>query len=148
MRLRAPALALVVALLAAGCGKGSGAGRQPVIGASGNKPEAAQTLGFPQFATKNTTRIGGAGAVADSAAKGSTSDHVVVASADAPAYSMPAAAWAAKSGDPVLFVTRTTIPAATLAALRRHQQPKIYVLGPPAAVGAAVVAKLRRLGKV
>ena len=259
MRLRALALALAVALPAAGCGKGSGTGGQPVIGVPGTKPEAAQSLGFPQFATKNTTRVGGADAVADaaavtltiypsttsdthpeavvlvpqdwrvaaaaaalmappvrapllfsdgtslpgasdaalkalaprgsqaignaqvirvgdvarpgglrstdltgtdpftlanaidrlvSAAKGSTSDHVVVASADAPAYSMPAAAWAAKAGDPVLFVHQSSIPPATVAALRRHQQPKIYVLGPPSAVGASVVAKLRRLGAV
>ena len=32
---------------------------------------------------------------------------------------MPAAAWAAKSGDPVLFVTRDALPAETRAALQR-----------------------------
>ena len=44
---------------------------------------------------------------------------------------MPAAAWAAKSGDPVLFANATSCPPDTRAALRAHQQPKIYVLGPP-----------------
>jgi hypothetical protein len=72
----------------------------------------------------------------------------VIAAADAPAYSMPAAAWAAKSGDPVLYVKRDVVPPATLKALQRHTQPKIYVLGPPAAVGAAVVKRLRKLGTV
>src|SRR4051794_7469109 len=70
MRLRAPALALLAALLVAGCGKGSGgpsAPDRPVLGVKGDKPEAAQNLGFPQFATKNTTRVGGADAVATAA---------------------------------------------------------------------------------
>jgi hypothetical protein len=261
MRLRATALALALALAAAGCGKGSsdGASNQPVIGVKGDKPEAAQNLGFPQFATKNTTRVGGADPVADaaataraiypgttpdsrpdavtlvpqdwatataaaalmappvrapllfsdggdlpagsdvalqalgprgsqavgnaqvirvgdvarpkglrstdltgkdpftlaaavdrltSAARGATSDHVVVVSADEPAFGMPAAAWAAKSGDPVLFVKKESVPPATAAALRRHEQPKIYVLGPVSAVGETAMSQLRRLGKV
>lgn len=82
------------------------------------------------------------------AARGSTSDHVLVVSADAPSFAMPAAAWAAKSGDPILFVTRDTVPAPTVAALRAHQQPKIYVLGPPSVVGTGAMAALRKLGSV
>ena len=38
------------------------------------------------------------------------SRSVVVVPADDPAYAMPAAAWAAKSGDPVLFTARTRCP--------------------------------------
>jgi hypothetical protein len=83
-----------------------------------------------------------------SATRGAPSDAVVVASADAPAYTMPAAAWAAKSGDPVLFVKRDVVPPATVKALKRHDQPKIYVLGPAKAVGPGVVKQLRRLGTV
>lgn len=82
------------------------------------------------------------------AARGTTSDQVMIVSADAPAYAMPAAAWAAKSGTPILFVTRSTLPAATAAALRAHQQPKIYVLGPPSVVDDGVLAGLRKLGAV
>lgn len=81
-----------------------------------------------------------------SAAAGKTTDSVLVVSADDPAYGMPAAAWAAKSGDPVLFVTRTTIPPATRAAIARHQRPRIYVLGSPQAVSDATVRDLGRLG--
>ena len=43
---------------------------------------------------------------------------------------MPAAAWAARSGDPVLFTGRNQVPSATLAALRRHAAATVYVLGP------------------
>lgn len=82
------------------------------------------------------------------AARGRTSDRVLVVSADAPSYAMPAAAWAAKAGDPILFVGRDSVPAETAAALRAHQQPRIYLLGPPTVVSANVEDSLRRLGTV
>lgn len=82
------------------------------------------------------------------AARGTTSDHVVVVNADQPAYAMPAAAWAAKSGDPVLFVTRDAVPQPTADALKAHQQPKIFVLGPPASVSEPVVRRLKTFGDV
>jgi hypothetical protein len=82
------------------------------------------------------------------AARGRTSDRVVIASADDPGYAMPAAAWAAKSGDPVLFVRRDALPAETRAALVSHRKPKIYVLGPPETVSERVVTALKRLGAV
>jgi hypothetical protein len=83
-----------------------------------------------------------------SAAAGRSSSAVVIASADAPAYAMPAAGWAAESGDPILFVTGSTIPAATRQALLAHQSPHIYVLGPPSVISANVLKALGRYGKV
>ena len=263
MRARPPfiaALACAVAVVAAGCGKETDQSTRPVVGVKGSEKEAAQGLGFPQFATKNTTRIGGADAVADAAgvaravypaatggtrpdavtlvddrdwrsalaasvfaarpvrapllyahgsklppasdaaleglgprgsraldgaqvirvgsvarpsgfktqdlksgdpftmanevdrasaaARGTPSDHVLVVGADAPEYAMPAAAWAAKSGDAVLFTKRDVLPPATREALKRHEQPKIYVLGPKTAVGQKVLTALRKLGTV
>src|SRR3954453_17047806 len=71
---RRPAAALlaacIVALAAIGCGKSddNGGNGTPQIGKKGNQPKAAQQLGFPTFATRNTTRVGGADAVADAAA--------------------------------------------------------------------------------
>ena len=82
------------------------------------------------------------------AAAGKTSDRVIVVSADAPEYAAPAAAYAAKSGDPILFARKNELPPATRAALRTHQQPKIYVLGPASVIGSDVVTKLRELGAV
>ena len=61
---------------------------------------------------------------------------------------MPAAAWAAKAGDPVLFVHRNSLPQETKAALLAHDQPRIYILGPPATVSAAVASDLKKLGTV
>src|SRR5262245_24817635 len=82
------------------------------------------------------------------AARGSSSNRVLVVSAEDPAFAMPAAAWAAKAGDPVLFVHRDSIPPETEAALKAHDQPRIYVLGPPTTVSSQTVIALRKLGTV
>ena len=82
----------------------------------------------------------------ESAAAGKPSAAVVVASSEQPGFSMPAAGWAAKSGHPVLWVTRDAIPAATRAAITAHKRPKIYVLGPESAVSKKVLDQLSRLG--
>lgn len=65
---------------------------------------------------------------------GKEPEHILVASADEPAFAMPAAAWAARSGDPVLFAQRDSVPKATLDALSSHEGVPVYVLGPDTAV--------------
>jgi hypothetical protein len=82
------------------------------------------------------------------AAAGSPASDVVVASADSPEYAMPAAAWAAKSGEPVLWVTKDAVPPETAAAIKTHRQPGIYVIGPPEVISDAVLDQLGKLGKV
>ena len=79
---------------------------------------------------------------------GHASPDVVIASSSDPAYAMPAAGWAAESGDPILFVTPNSIPKPTIQALQAHQKPKIYVLGPPSVVSNAVLKQLGRYGTV
>jgi ell wall binding domain 2 (CWB2) len=80
-------------------------------------------------------------------AAGRPSDAVVVAPADRPDLAMPAAAWAAKSGDPVLWAGANSLPAATTAALKARKKPRIYVLGPPEAISDAVLSQLSKLGR-
>jgi len=82
------------------------------------------------------------------AAHGSTSGDVVITSGDDPAYAMPAAGWAAESGDPILFVNKSGIPQATRQALLSHQRPRLYVLGPPSVIPDSVVSQLRKYGQV
>jgi ell wall binding domain 2 (CWB2) len=79
---------------------------------------------------------------------GQPSPDVVIASATNPAYAMPAAGWAAESGDPVLFVGATGVPAATRQALLSHQHPHIYVLGPATVIPNATVTQLAKYGPV
>ena len=74
-------------------------------------------------------------------------EHIVVVSSDEPGYAMPAAAWAARSGDAVLFSGRNQVPAATLAALRRHAASAVYVLGPESVISKAAVTQARQGGR-
>jgi len=83
-----------------------------------------------------------------SAAAGKSSPDVVIASADSPAYAMPAAGWAAESGDPVLFVNSTGIPPETAQALQSGPMSHIYVLGPPSVIPDAILSQLRKYGTV
>jgi ell wall binding domain 2 (CWB2) len=79
---------------------------------------------------------------------GQPSPNVVVAPADQPRYAMPAAAWAAKSGDAVLFTGRDKLPEPTRRAITRHEHPSIYVLGPANVISNGVLDKLAKLGAV
>lgn len=83
-----------------------------------------------------------------SAVAGRPSPFVVVVSADNPDYAMPAAGWAAESGDPILFVSGSGIPGPTRQALLSHQHPRIYILGPPSVISNTVAKQLRRYGVV
>jgi hypothetical protein len=83
-----------------------------------------------------------------SAAKGKPSPNVIVTTGERAPYAMPAAAWAARSGDAVLFVKRGEIPPATARALQAHERPNIFVLGPAEAVSERVERQLGRYGKV
>jgi hypothetical protein len=265
---------MVVLLLAfvAGCGGGGGGGGnnnsggsdkgQPVLGSSGDEKQAdngTPPLGFPIFATKNTTRVAGADPIADAAgvaravypartdesspramvivdqgdwraaisaaqlmsrplqapilfsdggdmpaasaealqelapsgakeiddaqvirignaakpdnrrieevpgassaslaqgidklqakAAGSPSQAVLIAPADSPEFAMPAAGWAARSGDPVLWTLKDSLPSETRAAIKAHPKARIYVLGPPDAISDKVFRELSKLGR-
>jgi hypothetical protein len=72
-------------------------------------------------------------------------DHVVVTTSEEPAIAMPAAAWAARSGDPVLFVDSSGVPEPTRKALREYERAPVYVLGPAAAIPSKVFAEIERL---
>lgn len=82
------------------------------------------------------------------AIRGKPSPHVIVASGEQAAFAMPAAAWAARSGDSVLFTKRDAVPRDTMQAIAAHEKPDIYVLGPESVVSKTVETKLRRLGTV
>jgi hypothetical protein len=83
-----------------------------------------------------------------SVARSKPTGDVVVTTGEQPGFAMPAAAWAARSGDSVLFVKQNVIPAYTRSALRRHDHPNIYVLGPSSAVSSSVVRALGKYGTV
>lgn len=83
-----------------------------------------------------------------SAARGAPSPNVVVASGEQAEYAMPAAAWAARSGDSVLLTERDRLPPPTREAIAAHERPRIFVLGPRKVISDKVVDDLERLGEV
>jgi Cell wall binding domain 2 (CWB2) len=99
-----------------------------------------------------TRRVGGsgnAGAAAIASLReelGGPPQHIVVAPAAQPAFAMPAAAWAARSGDPVLFADENRLPAPTAAVLKRNRHTPVYVLGPSSAISSGVVRQIAKIG--
>jgi hypothetical protein len=79
-----------------------------------------------------------------SAARGSPSADVVLYSADSPEWSLPAASWAARSGDAALPVKAGSIPAPVRRAISEHERPNVHLLGPPSVISRAVERELRR----
>ena len=71
-------------------------------------------------------------------------EHILVVPSREPAMAMPAAAWAARSGDPIVFSSRDSVPAATLDVLERHPKAAVYVLGPSSAISSKAVDELEK----
>jgi hypothetical protein len=99
-------------------------------------------------------RVGSAGGTAAAAAIETLRNellgppkHVVIAPAEQSAFAMPAAAWAARSGDPVLFADRNELPPTTAAALKRYPDAPVYVLGPSSAISSDVIRQIAKIVK-
>ena len=84
----------------------------------------------------------------NSTLRGKPSPNVILASGEQSGYATPAAAWAARSGDAVLFTKQNSLPAPTRKALQDHEKPNIYVLGPPSVISQSVMKQLSGLGNV
>jgi hypothetical protein len=78
-----------------------------------------------------------------SAARGKPSADVVLYSADSPEWALPAASWAARSGDAALPVKRNSISAPVRRALAGHEGANVFLLGPPSVISEAVERELR-----
>lgn len=99
--------------------------------------------------TKRIGAAGDAGAAAVAALRerlvGSPPKHVIVAPAAKPAFAMPAAGWAARSGDPVLFTATDRLSKPTAEALRALPHTPVYVLGPSSVISSDVVREIDKL---
>jgi ell wall binding domain 2 (CWB2) len=78
-----------------------------------------------------------------SAAQGRPSGDVVLYSGERAEWAMPAASWAARSGDTVLPVEADSIPQPVARALRDHERPNVYLLGPERIISEQVADELR-----
>jgi len=77
---------------------------------------------------------------------GSPPQAILLASSSEPAFAAPAAAYAARSGDPVLFTETGKLPQETVAALRREKGVPVYALGPGSAISGKVLKEVEKLG--
>jgi ell wall binding domain 2 (CWB2) len=84
-----------------------------------------------------------------SAARGKPSNDVVLYSGESPEWAMPAASWAARSGDAALPVEARSIPQPVVRALNDHERPNVYLLGPERVISKRVADQLkeRRLAR-
>ena len=84
-----------------------------------------------------------------SAARGRPSNDVVLYSGERAEWAMPAASWAARSGDAALPVAANSIPRPTARALQDHERPNVYILGPERIISKQVADQLeeRRLAR-
>jgi hypothetical protein len=71
--------------------------------------------------------------------------HILVASAKKAAFAMPAAAWAARSGDPIAFADGDEVPTATVELIERHPNATVYVLGPESVISDEAVRRLKQI---
>jgi ell wall binding domain 2 (CWB2) len=79
-----------------------------------------------------------------SAARGKPSNDVVLYSGESPEWAMPAASWAARSGDSVLPVQADSIPRPVARVLRDHERPNVYLLGPERIISKRVADQLEK----
>ncbi|MBS1887101.1 MAG: hypothetical protein JSU06_07920 [Actinobacteria bacterium] len=77
---------------------------------------------------------------------GAPPEAIVLASSSEPAFAAPAAAFAARSGDPVLFTEAKKLPRETVVALRRDEGVPVYALGPGSAISGGVLKEVEKLG--
>jgi hypothetical protein len=77
---------------------------------------------------------------------GAPPDAIILASSTEPAFAAPAAAYSARSGDPVLFTEAESLPQATVTALRRDENVPVYALGPGSAISGKVLKEVEGLG--
>ncbi|HMC50616.1 MAG TPA: hypothetical protein VKH20_08220 [Solirubrobacterales bacterium] len=72
--------------------------------------------------------------------------HIVLAPEDAPEFATPAAAWAARSGDAVLYSGPDKLPKETAGALSKDPKTPVYVLGPSSTISSDVVREVAKIG--
>jgi hypothetical protein len=77
---------------------------------------------------------------------GSKPDAILLASSSEPAFAAPAAAYAARSGDPILFTEAKELPQETVAALRRAEGVPVFALGPGSAISGKVLKEVEEMG--
>jgi hypothetical protein len=78
---------------------------------------------------------------------GTKPKDVLLVSSAQPRYAMPAASWAARSGEPVLFVNKDSVPKPTIEALKRDEGADVFALGPSSAISDKALEQVAEVAK-
>ena len=78
---------------------------------------------------------------------GTKPKDVLLVSSTQPRYAMPAASWAARSGEPVLFTGKESVPKPTVDALKRDEGADVFALGPSSAISDKALKALEEVAK-
>lgn len=134
---------LTAGALAALAPTGSDAKGQPQVFAIGNAPEPAgvQTR---KVEGDNPAAVAAEIAGLRQELSGSAPAHLLIASSDAPEFAMPAAAWAARSGDPVLFTGADSVPKETLDVISSLPRVPVYLLGSEAVISRKAAGQIKK----
>jgi hypothetical protein len=133
---------------AANAGAGPSTASPPTTSTGAGTSASSETSTGGPAVSESAATLGLALQQLAQAASGKQPHDVLVVATDAPrALQMPAAALAAESGAPILFVTSAAVPTQTATALRDMHHPTIYVVA-PTTLHATAYAALARLGTV
>ena len=69
-------------------------------------------------------------------------NNVIIVSSENPQWALPAAAWSAYSGDPILYADSDGVPQATTDAIQELNASHAYVLAPESLVGEEALSEL------
>ncbi len=128
--------------------------KAPVLYSSGGSLPAATEQALAALDPERTHEVPAGGAARTAAEIARLRDrlfpgrpsHIVIAPESAPEFALPAAAWAARSGDPVLFAGGDDLPPPTVEYLEAHTKAPIYVLGPSSAISSELLREAGRIG--
>jgi hypothetical protein len=126
----------------------------PILFTDGGSRPAATKEALAALDPKRTNELSADGAAAAAAEAATLRDkllpkppaHIVIAPEGAPEFAMPAAAWAARSGDPVLFAGGDDLPPPTVAYLEKHTKAPIYLLGPDSVLSSELLREADKIG--
>ncbi|MFC7139962.1 DUF4396 domain-containing protein [Halosimplex aquaticum] len=116
----------------------------------GDAPVPGAGNGSAETRNASTVELSGdnpAQTAARIATRGNSSDEVspnniIIVSSDAPEWALPAAAWSAYSGDPILYADENGVPEATRQAIAELNASHAYVLAPSSLVSQDALSGL------
>ena len=116
----------------------------------GDAPVPSDGNGSAGARNASTVQLSGgnpAQTAAEIATRGNASDevspnNVIVVGSESPRWALPAAAWSAYSGDPILYANENGVPDATQQAIQELNASHAYVLAPPGLVGRDALSEL------